>query len=141
MKKFIGLALSIILVLSMTAFHAAAEVPAIEKTDRFDVMETESGLYMISHDGELIIIVSDDTEIVFEAGLDARECLADEQTLSELLDGRNLTVSYTIATHSLPPQTTPEKIVILYEIAVHPIYEFTPEEIEELFKTDGENLP
>ncbi|MCL1976510.1 MAG: hypothetical protein FWG55_00120 [Candidatus Bathyarchaeota archaeon] len=118
------------------------------KTDRFDVMKTEDGLSMISRDGELIIHVSEGTEIVFEDGTDARGRLVDGQTLAELLDSRNLTVSYSITTRSLPPQTTPEKIIIFYEIAVPlpagvnvdapvgivpPIYEFSPEEKETLF--------
>jgi len=36
-----------------------------------------------------------------------------------VLDGRNLTVTYAIATRSLPPQTSPLSVVILFETAVH----------------------
>jgi hypothetical protein len=52
--------------------------------------------------------------------------LVEGQTLAELLDGRKLIVYYSVTTRSIPPQTTPEKIVILYEIAVHPILELQP---------------
>jgi len=118
MNKVIGLVTAMVIVLSMTAFAIANESPVIEKTDRFDVMDTETGLSMMSRDGELIIHVGDGTEIMFEDETDARELLEENQTLAELLDGRNLIVSYSITTRSLPPQATPEKIVILYEVAV-----------------------
>ena len=120
MKKILGLTIAMILIISMTALGSAAKVPAIVKTDRFDVLETEGGLSMISRDGDLVILVNDSTEIIFEDGRDARESLKeiDGLTLSELLNGRNLIVSYTTATKSIPQKTTPVKIVILYEIAV-----------------------
>ena len=138
MKKTIGLSVVMTILLGMAVFAAADGPPAIEKLDRFDIMETGSSLSLISRDGELMIHVSDNTEIIFEDGIDARERLEEGQTLADLLGGRNLIVTYSITTRSLPPQTTPEKIVILYEIAVPPVYEFSPEEIETLFPLNGE---
>ena len=131
MKKTIGFITVLVMVLSTAALAAADGLLTFEKTGRFDVMETESGLSMISQDGELVIHIEDSTEIIFEDETDARERLVEEQTLAELLDGRNLIVSYDITTRSLPPQTVPAKIVILYEIAVPPIYEFQPGELTE----------
>ena len=156
MKKIIGLVVSTILLfntLSVSVFANA--LPAVEKTDRFNLMASGSGLSMVSEDGGLVIHVGDNTEIIFEDGTDARERLVENQTLAELLDGRNLIVSYAVATFSFPPQTSPIKIVILYETAVTlpaeveigaaapigivpPIYEFSPEEIEALFPLNGE---
>jgi len=151
MKKIIGLVMVMAMLLSMTAL--ASGLAAFEKTDRFDVMETEKGLSLISRDGELVIHVGGGTEIIFEDGTDAIGRLEAGQTLAQLLDGRKLTVSYSITTRSIPPQTTPEKIVIHYETIVPlpaygdgnaligivpPIYEFSPEEIEKLFPLNGE---
>lgn len=116
---------------------AQATEPALaltEKTDRFTVKPlpsdapesvdstgkavapTAAGFSMISSDGQLVIHVAETTEIVFEDGKAVRESL-EGQTLDQLLDGRKLTVSYGITTRSMPPQTTPSKIVVLYETA------------------------
>jgi len=124
MKKILSMAMVVVMVLGMAAFAAAAELPAIEKTDRFYLIDTIGGLSMVSYDGGLVIHVGDGTEIVFEDGIDVHKYLTDGLTLAELLDGRNLVVTYSYTTRSFPPQTTPEKIVILYEIAVNPIYTF-----------------
>ena len=124
MEKLVVLAVAAVMIIGIAIFATADELPVLEKTDWFDVMETENDLYLISQDGELVIYVSDDTEIEFEDGFDARELSEEGQTLKDLLDGRNLTVFYNISTRSLPPQTTPTKVVILYELAVHPFYVF-----------------
>ena len=150
MKKITGLIVVMALLFSMPVY--AGGLPVVTKTDRFDVMDTEKGLSMASRDGKLIIHVDDGAEIVFEDGTDARGRLAAGQTLAELLDGRNLTVHYSVVAQSLPPQATPGKIEILYETAVPlpaneggdfasavpPIYEFKPGEIEALFPLNGE---
>ncbi|MCL2548554.1 MAG: copper amine oxidase N-terminal domain-containing protein [Symbiobacteriaceae bacterium] len=131
MKKVFALVMA--LVLSLSTIVMAQGLPVVEKNDRFDILNTERVLTMISRDGELVIHVNDDCIIIFEDGTDARERLVEGQTLAELLDGRNLIVSYSISTRSLPPQTTPEQIVILYETPAHPIYQFQPGELEGLF--------
>ena len=147
----VAVVIAMVITVSTAAFATEVGLPAVEKEDRFDIVETENGLSMISRDGTLVIHVNDGTEIIFEDGTDARERLADNQTLAELLDTRKLIVSYRIATFSLPAQTTPEKIVILYETAVTlpaevdggsavgitpPIYEF--EKPATLPATEGE---
>ena len=127
MRTVIGITMAIIIALSVATLAYATKLPPIvfEKQDRFDtVVDAESGLSMMSQDGGLVIHVSDDTEVIFEDGTDARECLEEGQTLAKLLHARNLIVTYSATTHSFPPQTTPVEIVILYEVAVHPIYEF-----------------
>lgn len=147
----LGLAMAAVMLISLTfstTTVVANDFPPIEKTDRFTVMQTENGLSLISQDGSLIIHIGDNTVILFEDGLNARDCLMDNQTLASLLDNRNLTIYYSITTRSIPAQTTPEKIVILYEIAttlpidvnsnapmgiVPPIYEFSPGELESHF--------
>jgi hypothetical protein len=106
---------------------------ASTKTARFNVMEDMDApgveFSMISEDGELVIHIAEDTLVYFEdyvplgdeedAGMtrDAREVLFG-RTLAEVLDGRNLTVTYAVTTRSIPPQTTPISVMILFEIAV-----------------------
>jgi hypothetical protein len=121
----LGLAIATVMLISVTlgATVVANDFQIFEKTDRFTVMQTENGLSLISQDGELVIHVGDNTEIIFEKlfkqlSLTPLTINVDSQTLASLLDNRNLTVYYSVTTRSLPAQTTPEKIVILYEIAV-----------------------
>ena len=133
--------------------NTKSELPAIEKTDWFNVMETERGHSMISSDGELIIHLNDTIPVFLEDGRPVRSHLARSQALAELLDGKKLTVTYSISTRSIPPQTTPMKIAILDETKnplqkdfvgdtqvgiVAPIHKFTPEETEKLFPLNGE---
>lgn len=102
-------------VASAIAAETPETLPLSEKTDRFSIMDDFEGNSMISSDGELVIHISDGTPIIFEDDVDVRESLEEEQTLMDVLDGRKLVVSYSITTRSIPPQTTPEKIVVLYE--------------------------
>ena len=93
--------------------------PAVEKTDRFTLMDSTDALMFKSSDGELVIQVTNKTPIFFEDGAkyDVRP-EAGGKTIAELLNTRLLTVTYTIVAQSFPPQTTPDKIVIHYEEAV-----------------------
>jgi len=61
-----------------------------------------------SNDGELVINLGGDTEIILQSG----------EAFDGDLVGRTLAVSYAISTRSLPPQTTPIQIVVLYEMPV-----------------------
>ena len=104
------------------------------KTARFNVMgDVDAGgaeFSMISEDGELVIHIHADTPVNFEYELyrsddpqdgktsEVREMLFD-QTLAEVLDGRQLVVTYAITTRSIPPQTSPISVVVLFETAVH----------------------
>ena len=100
------------------------------KTARFHVMDGMEApgaeFSMISEDGELIIHIHDGTLVYFDYALQlsddpedgmsqmARDFLFGK-TLAELLDGRNLVVTYAITTRSIPPQTSPISVRILFE--------------------------
>ena len=112
--KALAVATAIAVVMGMGTVYAA-EAPVFEKTDRFYIMEDNEGDALLSSDGELVILIADDTPIIFEDDIDVRERLIEGETIIEFLNGRNLIVSYSITAHSIPPQTTPEKIVVLYE--------------------------
>jgi hypothetical protein len=81
----------------------AVELPEIQsiKIDRFDSE-------MLSYDGGLKLNLSDETEIVSADGTAYEGSLFD----------RKLVVLYTFTTRSLPPQTTPHKVIVLNEVAV-----------------------
>ena len=131
MKKLFALSLTIVAVMAFTlAGNALAlryEVPeyASTMTARFTVLEDwppigGTQFSMISEDEELIIHISDDVLIYFEDLRMARETLEEGQTLAELLDGRMLRATYGITTMSIPAQTSPISIQILFE-AVQPL--------------------
>ena len=147
MKKITMFVVALAVLFNTAVITAATALPAVEKTDRFDLLDDENGKQLISLDGELVINVNDEIPVFLENGDPVRAHLARETELTDLLDGKTLTVSYTITTMSMPPQTTPVNIVIMDEDAtaeegpigiVPPIYIFTPEEIEEFFPMNGE---
>jgi len=70
---------------------------------------------LISGDGELVINLGGDTEVILQSGGAFEGDFA----------GRMLVVTYAMSTRSLPPQTTPIQIVVLYERI-----SFGPEAIE-----------
>jgi len=128
-KKIIAAALFVAMFLSLGVVSVFGASAAVEKTDRFSVMETGAGNYMTSSDGELVIIISDGVPVYFEDDIDVRGALVENQTLMGVLDGRKMTVTYAITTMSLPPQTTPTKVIVHYETAVHPIGTLTPDDL------------
>lgn len=67
----------------------------------------------VSADNELKILNTDKAEIILQNG----------EKFDGDLTNRLLVVFYDISTKSLPPQTSPKKIVVLFERAEHPIYE------------------
>jgi len=141
MKKMIGLAMAIVMLLSMAALAVAVELPAIEKTDRFSVMDTENRQSMISSDGELIIHINADIPAFLENGVLVCGHITQSDAFAEFLDGKKLTVTYSITTRSIPPQTTPMKILVHDEPEPESPFEFvplTPEEIEAFFPLNGE---
>ncbi len=84
------------------------------KKDRFTLTK-ESGrrhaFTMTSADGKLVINVNRRTKIVFENG----KSIYDQVKRSEIakyLNGKTLTVTYGATTKSMPPQTTPDMIVV-----------------------------
>ena len=65
--------------------------------------------------------ISDTAEIIYQDGKKF------EGEISELA-GRKIIVIYSATTRSIPPQTSPETIIVMYEKAVHPGYMLTEEE-------------
>lgn len=85
------------------------------KIDSFDENLTSS-------DNQLKLNISDDTVIV----------LQNNEPFDGELTNRTLIVLYDVTTRSIPAQTNPQKVVVLYEKAVPPIYYLTDEEKESL---------
>jgi len=80
---------------------------------------------LVSEDNSLRLNISDDTVILRANGEDGSDVR---------LEGRDLAVVYTIATRSIPAQTTPELIVIL-----NPTPEMAKEMLAEYFGTGSED--
>ena len=78
-------------------------VEGTELTDTFFAAEGENKY--VNADNSLVIIIGDATKVTDKDGK--------EYTGS--LDNKDLTVTYTVTTRSLPPQTTPETVVVLGE--------------------------
>jgi hypothetical protein len=90
---------------------------------------TDDNFSMISEDRTLVIHIGDETLIYFEEAVPMSD---DEDTkmtqmvrdvlfgrpLTEVLDGRNMTVTYAITTMSMPPQALPISIKVLFETAM-----------------------
>jgi len=108
-------------------------------TARFFLSDMESpgdGFAMVSEDGVLLIHIHDGTIVYFEdyVPLDdygtgvtrmAREILFG-RTLAEVLEGRNLRVLFGVSTDTLPRNTSPISVEILFESIALPL----PEPIE-----------
>jgi len=128
MKKNLMRALAILITLAMAfgpvnLFAAGQEEleGIISITSRFKIHSLDvqgAEFSMISEDGGLVIIISEDTSIYFEDKKPVRDALVEGQTLAELMDTRNMVVTYGKTTRSIPPQTSPISVEVLYEIAV-----------------------
>ena len=90
------------------------------KVDRFDEE-------LVSEDGQLKLNIGPDTQII----------LQNNEVFEGELANRALVVIYSVTTRSIPAQTTPDKIIVLYEKAVHPIHNLTDEEIASLNNEAG----
>ena len=146
-KRILAVLLVMLITLSMVSVFSANDITSFEKTARFNILEG-SEYSMISEDGELVIHINNEVPIIFEDDIDVREAIEPYEELMAFLDGRKLVVTYSITTRSIPPQTTPEKIVVMYEVAVHlpaevngedgymgiepPIYHFDEDELTAL---------
>jgi len=103
---------------------AAIIIPATLLTVYAEDKQTTTGRFdenFVNQENTLKLNITEDTEIIYEDGI------IFEGELSDLIN-RELTVIYSISTRSIPAITIPEKIIIMYEKAVHPIYIFTEEE-------------
>lgn len=72
----------------------------------------ETGTSFINQSKTLVLNISDDTEITDKDG---------KAVESKDLEGKLAVVYYSVTTRSLPPQTTPSKVVILGDAAVAPV--------------------
>lgn len=154
-KRILASLMAVIMILGIGSVFAMGDngdTYQTEKTAVFFIIE-DSETSMISENGELIIHIHDETEIIFEDETDVREALEEGQVLIEVLNNRRLTVTFAITTRSEPPQTTPSKIVVHFETAVHlplelngegyengesgvvtPIHQLTEEELNEMYE-------
>ena len=101
-----------------------AEVVAVENKDqniKVDLFDKD----LVSADNSLKLNISEDTEVVTEDG----------KPFEGELANRKLVVTYDVSTRSIPAQTTPIKVVVLFEEAVPPIIE-VPEEDTEIVEGD-----
>jgi hypothetical protein len=87
-------------------------------TGRFygvDTNEAGTEFTMLSDDGMVLIRINDSvTDIYFEDGVAVRDALY-ERTLADVLNRRTLVVTYDVVTRSIPAQTTPTNIKVLFE--------------------------
>jgi len=87
---------------------------------RFDfTLDGQPTNNLISTDGVLSLNIDADTKIILQDGTE----------FDGDLEGRLLIVFYALNTFSIPAQTTPSLIVVLFEQAVHPILNLTPEDL------------
>lgn|GEM_PF-2753855 len=139
MKKRFTMTIALVLVAVLVlvsgqifAIDYAVSEDATRIDARFNVLDTAgtgAELSMISADGTLIIHITEDTLIYFEDAVPAnddddgqmtkmvREVLFG-RTLAEVLDGRRMIVTYDVQLDSLPSQTFPISIMIMFETIV-----------------------
>ncbi|MDR2648819.1 MAG: copper amine oxidase N-terminal domain-containing protein [Clostridiales bacterium] len=86
-------------------------------------------------------LISEDGQLKLNIGPDTKTTLQNSEAFDGELASRTLVVIYSGATRSIPAQTTPEKIVVLYEKAVPPIYTLTDEEKAALNSGNGTAKP
>ena len=133
MNKKSGLAILAVILLVSGIPAKANDRPAPKGnsiTTRFYLMadsqtSNHEQFSMISQDGELVIHINPDTPIQFEDFVplgDTAEGMTKSvrdvlfgQSLAQVLDGRKMTVCYDITTRSIPPQTSPRSVVVLFE--------------------------
>jgi hypothetical protein len=106
-----------------------AEYIALNFDEALSITIARFDLNFTDPENMLKLNISEDTEIVYEDGKKF------EGDVKELVNpSRKLVVIYGLTTRRIPAQTTPEKIIIMYEKAVAPIYMLTDEEKAELAK-------
>jgi len=106
--------------------HTAIVViePHTATMDRFQPTDIFGDNNFINSANDLVLVFDEnaDIEIVFQDGTPF------EGELYELTD-RKLVAYHTFVAMSFPGQTVPQKVVILFERAIHPIHNFSPEEL------------
>jgi hypothetical protein len=101
------------------AFSAVSDAPDFVKLDRFDEE-------LVSYDGMLALNIDENVRIIMQ---DGAEFQLFGQSVQDALANRAMMVFYSVTTRSIPAQTTPELVVVLYETAVHPIAVIDPIEL------------
>ena len=94
------------------------------KADRFDEN-------LVSGDQTLKLNIGEDTKIITQGG---QEFIGG----AEELQNRKLVVFYDVSTRSIPAIATPSKIVVMYEIAIHPIGELDEADLAGIMPPIGE---
>jgi len=132
MKKVLAIVVAVAMLATVIGIFTLASANASIITARFEVMEDFDApgvdFSMISGCGEWIIHISDSIPVNFEGAVplcddcdevttNAREVLFG-RTLAEVLDGRQLQVQFAVQTMSIPAQTTPISVTILFESIV-----------------------
>jgi len=100
-----------------------AEFVALNLAEANSIMIARFDKDFVDPKNTLKLNISKDTLIVYQ---DGTEFTGKPEELLE--PSRKLIVIYNVTTRSIPAQTTPEKIIILYEKAVAPIHILTDEE-------------
>jgi hypothetical protein len=115
------LVLFVVMVVGTVAVTAAQYVESGDFstiTGRFygiDTNEAGTEFTMLSDDGMVIINIDDSViDIYYEDGVSVRDALYGKR-LADVLNRRNLVVTYGAITRSIPAQTTPISIKVLFE--------------------------
>ena len=108
-----------------------ARVLAVKSAESGGVYVGRFDAGWLNADATLQISITNNTEIVFADGRPF------DSDISELI-GRALVVLHGDVDHLLPAQTTANKIVVLFERAVHPIHFLTEEELAEMALPENE---
>lgn len=96
-----------------------AEVVVVNETEeniKVDIFDKD----LVSSDNFLKLNISDETKIILENG----------EAFDGELANRKLVVSYTVSTKSIPAQTTPSQVVVLFEDIEPPIFEIDDNDID-----------
>ncbi|MCL2842679.1 MAG: hypothetical protein FWE28_04330 [Oscillospiraceae bacterium] len=108
----------------LTAMIYPPQLGAVALTDRdHGVMVDRFDEALVSYDGTLQINLGEDTVILLQDGT------AFYEPSAETLAHRAMVVVYDISTRSIPAQTTPETVIVLFERAEHPMLFLTEEEL------------
>jgi len=139
MKKVLALTMALVMAISLIGVLALDYgVPeyASRTTSTWtitDIFASDSAeVTMINAEGDLVIHITEDTIVYFEDFVPMSDSEEGEEvqmtqmvrevlfgrTLAEVLDGRRMTVTYGIVAQSLPGQTTPISVRVLFETAV-----------------------
>ncbi|MCL2838740.1 MAG: copper amine oxidase N-terminal domain-containing protein [Oscillospiraceae bacterium] len=139
MKKVLALAVAVVMVVGLVGVLALDyNVPeyANQTTSTWtitDIFASDSAeVTMINEEGDLVIHITEDTIVYFEDFVPMSDVEEGEEaqmtqmvrevlfgrTLAEVLDGRRMTVTYGPVAWSMPGQTTPISVKVLFETAV-----------------------